>query len=142
VPTPRSRPRAWNSPEPEAHILGLLPDGVGNLLLQLNLAERRITSSLRASGFGHDFGWIKTGAFDAMGRPRRHDGGAEVEGLYFVSLSGFSCHGSAFIWGAWRDAQRLTALIAARWAVGTPEVALGWGRAIGFPAAPRISLSL
>lgn len=36
-----------------------------------------------------------------------------MPGLYFVGLPWLSCRGSAFIWGAWRDAERLAGLIAA-----------------------------
>ena len=46
-------------------------------------------------------------AFDDKGRPRHLHGVAEVPGLYFVGLPWLSCRGSAFIWGAWKDAERL-----------------------------------
>lgn len=99
--------------EPEAHHIGPLPDCVSSPLLQLDLRDRNINSIIWATGFGFDFSWIRIDAFDAKGRPRHHDGVADVEGLYFVGLPWLSCRGSAFIWGAWRDAQRLAALIAA-----------------------------
>jgi putative flavoprotein involved in K+ transport len=67
-----------------------------------------------ATGFRVDFGWIDLDIFFKDGRPRHQDGVTEVPGLYFVGLPWLSCRGSAFIWGAWKDAERLAALIAAR----------------------------
>ena len=100
--------------EPEAHILGPLPDCVINPIERLDLGQCGITSIVWATGFGYDFGWIRIDAFDAKGRPRHQDGVSDVPGLYFVGLPWLSCRGSAFIWGSWRDAGRLADIIAAR----------------------------
>lgn len=97
-----------------AHDLGPLPDCVTHPLSGLDLAEHGVSCIIWATGYALDFGWIKIDAFDASGRPRHKDGVAEVPGLYFVGLPWLSCRGSAFIWGAWRDAERLAGIIAAR----------------------------
>ncbi|MDP4031294.1 MAG: FAD-dependent oxidoreductase, partial [Pseudorhodobacter sp.] len=101
-------------PEPEAHILGPLPGCVTSPVLRLDLAERGVTSIIWATGFAPDFGWVKIDTFDDQGRPVHNEGESRIPGLYFVGLPWLSCRGSAFIWGAWRDAERLAAQIAAR----------------------------
>lgn len=100
--------------ESEAHVLGPLPDCVSHPILSLDLAKEGISSVIWATGFRLDFGWIAMEIFREDGRPRHQDGVSEVPGLYFVGLPWLSCRGSAFIWGAWRDAERLAGLIAAR----------------------------
>jgi putative flavoprotein involved in K+ transport len=100
--------------EPEARHLLPLPDCVTKPTLVLDLKKARITSIIWATGFRPDFGWIDLDIFHTDGRPRHQDGVAEVPGLYFVGLPWLSCRGSAFIWGAWRDAKRLAAHIAVR----------------------------
>jgi putative flavoprotein involved in K+ transport len=100
--------------EPEARQFLPLPPSVTDPILSLGLGAEGITSIIWATGFQVDFSWIKIDAFDANGRPRHHEGVAEVPGLYFVGLPWLSCRGSAFIWGAWRDAERLAGLIANR----------------------------
>jgi putative flavoprotein involved in K+ transport len=67
-----------------------------------------------ATGFKLDFGWIDLDIFLPDGRPRHQDGVTEVPGLYFMGLPWLSCRGSAFIWGAWKDAERLAGVIAGR----------------------------
>lgn len=106
--------------EPEAHVLGPLPDAVTHPVRRLPLAENGIASIVWATGFANDFGWIGIDVFDAKGRPRHQDGVSEVPGLYFVGLPWLSCRGSAFIWGAWRDAERLAGVIAASRPVHSP----------------------
>ena len=98
--------------EREAHVLGPLPDCVTNPTLSLNLKEAGISAIIWATGFKPDFGWIEIDLFRDDGRPRHKDGVSEVPGLYFVGLPWLSCRGSAFIWGAWKDAERLAGVIA------------------------------
>lgn len=100
--------------DPEARHFLPLPDCVTHPRLSLDLAAEGITSIIWATGFQLDFGWIAIDTFREDGRPRHIDGVAEVPGLYFVGLPWLSCRGSAFIWGAWRDAERLAGLIAER----------------------------
>ncbi|MFN3576365.1 MAG: flavin-containing monooxygenase [Tabrizicola sp.] len=101
-------------PEPEARQLGPLPDCVTNPILALDLKSAGISTVIWATGFRLDFGWIDLDIFRDDGRPRHQDGVTEVPGLYFIGLPWLSCRGSAFIWGAWKDAERLAAHIAAR----------------------------
>jgi putative flavoprotein involved in K+ transport len=100
--------------EPEARTLPPLPDCVTSPTLALDLKAAGISTVIWATGFRVDFGWIDLDIFFKDGRPRHQDGVTEVPGLYFVGLPWLSCRGSAFIWGAWKDAERLAALIAAR----------------------------
>jgi putative flavoprotein involved in K+ transport len=100
--------------EPEARTLLGLPDCVTNPILSLDLRREGIATVIWATGFKLDFGWIELDIFRKDGRPRHRDGVTEVPGLYFVGLPWLSCRGSAFIWGAWKDAGRLAGLIAAR----------------------------
>ncbi|NHB78218.1 flavin-containing monooxygenase [Rhodobacter calidifons] len=100
--------------EPEARRLLPLPDCVTHPRLTLNLAEAGIRTVIWATGFRLDFGWIDMDICREDGRPRHQDGVSEVPGLYFIGLPWLSCRGSAFIWGAWKDAERLAAHIAAR----------------------------
>lgn len=100
--------------EPEARALGPLPDCVTQPVLALDLRQAGIAAVIWATGFRLDFGWIDMKIFRADGRPRHQDGVSEVPGLYFLGLPWLSCRGSAFIWGAWKDAERLAGVIAAR----------------------------
>jgi putative flavoprotein involved in K+ transport len=100
--------------EPEARSLGPLPDCVTNPVLSLDLKRHGISSAIWATGFQLDFGWIDLDIFRDDGRPRHQDGVTEVPGLYFIGLPWLSCRGSAFIWGAWKDAERLAGQIAGR----------------------------
>ena len=100
--------------DPQARIFAPLPACVTDPLVSLDLAGHGITSLIWATGFGLDYGWIKLDTFDAQGRPIHTEGVSTIPGLYFVGLPWLSCRGSAFIWGAWRDAERLAAHIAAR----------------------------
>ena len=100
--------------EPEAHIIGPLPDCAVNPILELDLAKANITSTLWATGYALDYGWMKIDVFDEKGLPRHHRGVSEVPGLYFVGLPWLSSRGSSFIWGCWRDAGYLAEQIAAR----------------------------
>lgn len=100
--------------EPEARTLGPLPDCVTDPVLSLDLKREGISSVIWATGFQLDFGWIELDIFREDGRPRHQDGVSEIPGLYFMGLPWLSCRGSAFIWGAWKDAERLSGLIAGR----------------------------
>ena len=100
--------------EPEARAFLPLPACVTTPTLALNLEAEGITCIVWATGFALDFGWIDIDVFRPDGRPHHQDGVSTVPGLYFVGLPWLSCRGSAFIWGAWNDAERLAADIAGR----------------------------
>lgn len=100
--------------EPDARVIGPLPECAVDPVLELNLAAAGVTSIIWATGYALDFGWLKVGEFDAKGRPTHKDGISPVPGLYFVGLSWLSRRASAFIWGAWGDAKNIAEHIAAR----------------------------
>ncbi len=100
--------------DPEARRLLPLPGSVTDPALTLDLQRQGVSTVIWATGFKLDFSWIDLDIFRADGRPRHQDGVTEVPGLYFVGLPWLSCRGSAFIWGAWKDAERLAGLIAGR----------------------------
>lgn len=100
--------------EPKARTLLPLPDCVTDPTLALDLKAAGVSTVIWATGFQLDFGWIDLDIFQPDGRPRHQDGMTEVPGLYFMGLPWLSCRGSAFIWGAWKDAERLAGVIAAR----------------------------
>jgi putative flavoprotein involved in K+ transport len=100
--------------EPEARKMEPMPACVTDPIRQLDLARAEITSIIWATGYALDFGWLKVDAFDAKGRPMHRRGVSEVPGLYFIGLPWLSRRASAFIWGAWTDAQYLAGHIAAR----------------------------
>lgn len=100
--------------EPEARVLQALPGCVTHPTLALDLKAAGIGTVIWATGFQLDFGWIDLDIFREDGRPRHADGVTEVPGLYFIGLPWLSCRGSAFIWGAWKDAERLAGVIAGR----------------------------
>ncbi|MES2541001.1 MAG: NAD(P)/FAD-dependent oxidoreductase [Pseudomonadota bacterium] len=99
--------------DPEARTLRPLPGCVTAPQLALDLTREGVSTVIWATGFRLDFGWIDLPIFREDGRPRHQGGVTEVPGLYFVGLPWLSCRGSAFIWGAWKDAERLAGLIAA-----------------------------
>lgn len=99
-------------PEPEARVIGPDPDCMTNPQRSLDLKAEGVTAIVWATGYALDFGWVKVDAFGAEGKPVHRDGISEVPGLYFIGLPWMSCRGSAFIWGAWRDAQHLAGHIA------------------------------
>lgn len=100
--------------EPEARDLLPLPDCVTHPTLELDLKAAGVSTVIWATGFQLDFGWIDLDIFQTDGRPKHKDGVTEVPGLYFMGLPWLTCRGSAFIWGAWKDAERLAGVIAAR----------------------------
>ena len=100
--------------EPDARALLPLPDCVTHPILALNLKKEGISTVIWATGFQLEFGWIELDIFREDGRPRHQDGVTDIPGLFFIGLPWLSCRGSAFIWGAWKDAERLAGVIAAR----------------------------
>jgi putative flavoprotein involved in K+ transport len=100
--------------EPDARIIGPDPDCVTDPILELDLAQRGITTIIWATGFVQDFSWLKLDTFDAEGRPDHVRGVARVPGLYFLGLPWLTMRGSSFIWGVWEDARYLARYIAER----------------------------
>ncbi|NVN43291.1 NAD(P)-binding domain-containing protein [Asaia siamensis] len=98
--------------EPQAHLIGSLPDCVTSPLTSLNLAEAGIGSIIWATGYGYDFSWLDLDVLDERGAPRHEDGVSIEPGLYFLGLPWLTRRASPFIWGVWHDAARLAGHIA------------------------------
>ena len=90
------------------------PECLTQPILSLDLAAEGIGTIIWATGFGFDYGWLDLDVIDEKGRPV-HDRGVTCEpGFYFLGLPWLTRRGSAFIWGAWKDAELLAGQIAAR----------------------------
>jgi putative flavoprotein involved in K+ transport len=98
--------------EPEAHVIGPMPDCVTHPLRELDLAKAGITAIVWATGFALDYGWLKADVFDDKGRPLHERGVTQQKGLYFLGLPWLASRASPFIWGVWRDADYLAEQIA------------------------------
>lgn len=101
-------------PDPAARIIGPDPDCLTNPILSLNLAAAGITSIIWATGYAHDFSWLKVDAFDEKGRPKHQRGVSSEPGIYFLGLPWLTRRGSAFIWGVWHDAKHVADHISTR----------------------------
>lgn len=99
-------------PEPDARIIPKDPPCVSDPIRKLDIKEAGITTILWATGYQFDFGWIKSDAFDAKGRPLHQRGVSKEPGLYFVGLPWQTRRGSSFIWGVWHDAKFIADQIA------------------------------
>ncbi len=94
--------------EPEAHILGPMPDLALDPILELDLASAEITTILWATGYALDYSWLQTAtALDEAGKPAHQRGVSNEPGIYFLGQAWLSRRGSAFIWGVWHDAKYL-----------------------------------
>lgn len=100
--------------EPQARVIAADPGCMTHPILALDLAAEGISAIVWATGFAFDFGWLGLDALDERGVPVHDRGVSPVPGLYFLGLPWLTCRGSAFIWGAWQDAERHAAHIAAR----------------------------
>ncbi|GLY69691.1 FAD-dependent oxidoreductase [Amycolatopsis taiwanensis] len=100
--------------EPQARILGPVPEAAENPLLELDLAEAGVTAIVWATGFAVDYSWLKVDTFDANGRPQHRRGISNEPGVYFVGLPWLSRRGSSFIWGVWHDAKHVAGHIATK----------------------------
>jgi len=111
--------------EPQAKLIGPLPEAATEPVLELDLAAAGITSVVWATGFALDYGWLQVDAFDESGRPSHRRGVAAEPGVYFLGLPWLSRRGSSFIWGVWHDAQHIAGHIATQRAylayTDTPE---------------------
>jgi putative flavoprotein involved in K+ transport len=92
--------------EPEAHVLGPMPESALNPIRELDLASVGITSILWATGYSVDYSWLQVPkALSESGRPAHQRGVSNAAGIYFLGLPWLSRRGSAFIWGVWHDAK-------------------------------------
>ena len=94
--------------EPQAHILGPMPENAINPILEIDLVEAGITSIVWATGYALDYSWLQVpGALDASGKPVHQRGVSSAPGIYVLGQAWLSRRGSAFIWGVWHDAKFL-----------------------------------
>ncbi|MEM7250168.1 MAG: NAD(P)/FAD-dependent oxidoreductase [Pseudomonadota bacterium] len=93
--------------EPEAKVIGPSPACVTTPMLALDLRAADVSTVIWATGYRQDFGWLEVDTFDGRGNPRHQGGIAEVPGIYFLGLPWLSMRGSSFIWGVYKDAERL-----------------------------------
>ena len=92
--------------EPEAHILGPMPDLALHPILELDLAAAGITTILWATGYSVDYSWLQVdAALNSAGKPQHQRGVSTEPGIYFLGQPWLSRRGSAFIWGVWHDAK-------------------------------------
>lgn len=100
--------------EPGAKIIGPDHRCMTDPVLEIDLEKEGIGTILWATGYRQDFSWLKVDSFDEAGRAVHEAGVSKVPGIYFVGLPWLSMRGSSFIWGAYKDAQRLAGIIAGR----------------------------
>jgi putative flavoprotein involved in K+ transport len=100
--------------EPEARVLGPLPDSVTDPLLELDLADAGVNAIIWATGFATDYSWLQVDALDERGKPKHRRGVSSEPGVYFLGLPWLSRRGSSFIWGVWHDAKHLADHITTR----------------------------
>ena len=81
---------------------------------ELNIEQLGITSVIWATGYKHDFNWMKVDVIDDDGKPIHQNGVAKIPGIYFLGLPWLSMRGSSFIWGVWKDAKYVVEHIANR----------------------------
>lgn len=94
--------------EPEAHVLGPMPEAAVNPIREIDLNASGITTILWATGYSVDYSWLNVpNAFTENGRPLHQRGVSSANGVYFLGLPWLSRRGSAFIWGVWHDAKFL-----------------------------------
>ena len=94
--------------EPEAHVLGPMPDTALNPIREIDLSKSGITTILWATGYSVDYSWLKvSNALTESGKPAHQRGVSNANGIYFLGQPWLSRRGSAFIWGVWHDAKFL-----------------------------------
>lgn len=86
--------------------------------LDLDLAERGITSVVFSTGFTADFSWLRLPAIDGGGAPIHVEGRSPVPGLWFLGLTWLRTRKSGIIWGAVEDSKAVVDEVVARKAGG------------------------
>jgi len=100
--------------EPEARNIVSEHSCITKPILELNIEELGITSVIWATGYKHNFNWMKVDVIDDDGKPIHESGIAKIPGIYFLGLPWLSMRGSSFIWGVWKDAKYVVEHIANR----------------------------
>jgi putative flavoprotein involved in K+ transport len=100
--------------DPEARRRWPDPDCLSRPWDRLDLAREGVRAIVWATGFGFDYDWLELDVLRPDGKPDHVKGVSRVPGFYFLGLPWLTSRGSSFIWGCWKDAEALSALIAAR----------------------------
>jgi putative flavoprotein involved in K+ transport len=100
--------------DPEARKVWPDPDCLTRPMRTLDLAKEGVAAIIWATGFGFDYGWLGLDVLRPDGKPDHVKGETRVPGFYFIGLPWLTSRGSSFIWGCWKDAETLSARIAAR----------------------------
>ena len=78
---------------------------------RLDLGAEGIASVVWATGFRHDFGWVRAPVFDDYGYPAQTAGRTAVPGLHFLGLNYVDQRKSGILYGVGEDAERLARII-------------------------------
>ena len=73
----------------------------------LDLTGRGINTIIWATGYAHEFDWVKIPVFDDRGRPIQQHGVTQVPGLYFLGLHWMHTFKSGLLSGVGADAEFL-----------------------------------
>lgn len=73
----------------------------------LGLREEGIGTVIWATGYVHDFRWVRLPIFDERGLPVQRRGATPARGIYFIGLSWLHKAKSAFLGGVGEDAQHI-----------------------------------
>tara|TARA_B100001250_G_C19773378_1_gene778329 strand:- start:506 stop:1726 length:1221 start_codon:yes stop_codon:yes gene_type:complete len=98
--------------EPEARVFDSDPQCIKDPILELDLKKFNIKTVIWATGYKHNFDWMKLDVFDKFQKPIHNNGISKEKGIYFLGLPWLSMRGSSFIWGVWKDAKYLAEHIA------------------------------
>ena len=98
--------------EPEARVFDSDPQCIDDPILELDLKKFNIKTVIWATGYKHNFDWMKLDVFDKFQKPIHNNGISKEKGIYFLGLPWLSMRGSSFIWGVWKDAKFLAEHIA------------------------------
>jgi len=82
--------------------------------LELDLADRDITTVIFTTGFTGDLSWLRVPAVDPSGAPIHDEGRSPVAGLWFLGWSWMRKRKSGIIWGADEDSAHIVRQVAAR----------------------------
>lgn len=102
---------------PPETLSGLRDGYDSEIITELDLAGRGITTVIWAMGYTFDYTWIPFPVFDADGFPIQTRGVSAVPGLYFLGMNWLYNRRSALLFGIAGDAEHLAGEIAARGAL-------------------------
>jgi putative flavoprotein involved in K+ transport len=73
----------------------------------LDLRGENVAAIVWATGYDHDYGWLRVPVFDALGRPLQQRGVTQIPGLYFLGLHWMHTFKSGLFSGVGSDAEYL-----------------------------------